>query len=196
MYRLQSFLIWIVLLTIVGTALIAAATSPLLAWRNPVYIAAGFAGVLALVLLLLQPLLAGAYLPGFSRSASKRFHRWVGACLFIFVIVHVAGLWVTSPPDVIDALTFTSAVQFSIWGVLAMWCVFATTALAIFRLKRGMKPKLWRTAHKSFALIIAGCTIAHAMMIDGTMEYWSKLVLCIAVVVATAAVIANFKLNK
>jgi len=196
MRQLSSLLIWILLLGIISTAFVKAASSPLLEWRETVYIIAGFAGVIAMVLLLLQPMLAGAYLPGILRSSSLHFHRWVGGCLLACVIIHVAGLWFTSPPDVIDALTFTSPTPFSIWGVAAMWCVFATTTIAVYRIKRGMKPKRWRVAHKSFALLIAGCSIAHAMLIDGTMEFWSKLVLCAAVAVSTIAVIANVRFKK
>ena len=41
-------LIWSALATGIVVPIIAAATSPLLAWRDPVYIAAGFAGIVAL----------------------------------------------------------------------------------------------------------------------------------------------------
>ena len=110
-----------------------AATSPLLAWRDPVYIAACLAGVVAMALVLVQPLLAGGYLPGLTLSRGRRVHRWVGLLLVAAVVVHVAGLWLTSPPDVIDALLFTSPTPFSAWGVVAMWAVFAAALLAAAR---------------------------------------------------------------
>ena len=43
-----------------------AMTSDLLQWRGTVYILAGLAGIFALGLLLVQPLLIARYLPGFS----------------------------------------------------------------------------------------------------------------------------------
>ncbi|MEL7174650.1 MAG: hypothetical protein AAFN05_17005, partial [Pseudomonadota bacterium] len=67
----RAILIWAVLAAALIVPVAVAATSPLLAWREPVYIAAGFAGVVTLGLLLLQPLLAGGYLPG----VSTRFAR-------------------------------------------------------------------------------------------------------------------------
>ena len=60
--------IWATLIAALAVPLIAAAGSPYLAWRDPAYILAGFAGVLSLGLLLLQPLLAGRYLAGPVRS--------------------------------------------------------------------------------------------------------------------------------
>ena len=59
-------LIWVALAAAICVPLAAAATSPLLAWRNPVYILAGFAGIIALGFMLVQPLLIGGYLPGLS----------------------------------------------------------------------------------------------------------------------------------
>lgn len=52
-----------------------AATSDYLAWRDPVYVAAGLAGVVALRLLLVQPLLACGWLHGISLLRGRRIHR-------------------------------------------------------------------------------------------------------------------------
>ena len=82
---------------------------------------------------LFQPLLAGGILSGLSARLGRGVHRWVGAALVGAVVVHVGGLWVTTPPDVIDALTFTAPTWFSVWGVLAMWGVFATACVAVLR---------------------------------------------------------------
>ncbi|WP_375573420.1 hypothetical protein ABWH93_09110 [Seohaeicola saemankumensis] len=54
----RSLLIWAALGLTIAAPLAIAATSPLLAWRQPVYIIAGFAGVVGMALILLQPLLA------------------------------------------------------------------------------------------------------------------------------------------
>ena len=48
--------------------------------------------------------LVGGYLPDLSARRSRHLHRWVGGLLVACVVLHVVGLWITSPPDVIDAL--------------------------------------------------------------------------------------------
>lgn len=121
----RALLIW----TGLGLALVLpltfAAMSEYLAWRDPVYIAAGLAGVVALCLVLVQPLLARGWLPGLYLARGRRVHRAVGLFLVTAVVVHVAGLWITSPPDIIDALLLRSPTPFSLWGVGAMWALFA-----------------------------------------------------------------------
>ena len=62
----RNTLIWAAVVTAVVVPIAAAAASPLLAWRDPVYVMAGFAGIIAMALLLVQPLLAGGELPGLS----------------------------------------------------------------------------------------------------------------------------------
>ncbi|MEO0831377.1 MAG: ferric reductase, partial [Pseudomonadota bacterium] len=52
MRRARAIGIWAALALAVLIPAVAAAMSPLLAWRDPVYIASGFAGILALALLL------------------------------------------------------------------------------------------------------------------------------------------------
>lgn len=192
--RLRAILIWVALAAIVLVPIAAAAQSPLLQWRQPVYIAAGFAGVLALVLLVVQPLLAGGYLPGLSAMRGRVLHRWTGTILVLVVIVHVAGLWITSPPDVIDALLFRSPTPFSVWGVLAMWAVFLSALLALFRRKLRLRPRTWRLAHTAFALVIVAGTVIHALLIEGTMETTSKVVLCGVAVMAFLKVVADLRL--
>lgn len=189
-------LIWIPVIAATAIPIGAAVTSPLLQWREPIYIAAGLAGVVALILLLYQPLLAGEYLPGPGRIHSRNLHRFSGALLLILIVLHVGGLWVTSPPDVIDALLFTSPTPFSAWGVIAMWAVFATAALTLFRRQLKLRPTLWRLCHKALAIIIVGGTVIHAMLIEGTMEVFSKAVLCGMVMVSTLAVIVTTSMKK
>ncbi len=186
-------LIWATLTTAIVVPIALAAASPLLAWREPIYIAAGFAGVLAMALLLLQPLLTGGYLPGLSPSQGKRVHRWVGGLLVAAVIVHVAALWITSPPDVVDALLFNSPTPFSAWGVIAMWAVFAAALLAAFRRRMRLKPRTWRLAHTSLAVVIIVGSVVHAVLIEGTMEPVSKVILCALVIAATAKVLVDLR---
>lgn len=187
--RLRSVLIWGALATALAVPVAVAATSPLLAWREPVYIVAGLAGVLGLGLLLVQPLLAGGHLPGLRLRRARRLHAWVGAGLVAAVTVHVAGLWLTSPPDVIDALLFQSPTAFSVWGVVAMWAVFASALLAALRGR--LRPKAWRLGHLALAAVIVVGSVVHALLIDGTMGQVSKAALCALVVVAAAKVMVD-----
>ncbi|MEL7100360.1 MAG: ferric reductase-like transmembrane domain-containing protein [Pseudomonadota bacterium] len=181
---MKSAVVWAILGAALLIPLVLAAGSPLLQYRQPIYIAAGLAGVAAMGLLLLQPLLALGALPGLPPRQSRRLHRATGLALVMLILAHVAGLWVTSPPDVIDALTFASPTPFSNWGVIAMWAAFAAAALAAQR--RRLRPKIWRRAHLALAATVAAGTAAHALLIDGTMETASKLALAALVLVATA----------
>jgi predicted ferric reductase len=166
----RAMLIWVALAAAVLIPLGAAAASPLLAWRDPVYIAAGFAGIVALALLLVQPLLAAGLLPGLDLAASRRVHRWTGGLLLAAILLHVAGLWITSPPDMIDALTFTSPTPFSAWGVVAMWALFATATLAALRRRLRLRWRTWRLGHTGLAVVIVAGSVVHALLIEGTME--------------------------
>ena len=192
MTRAGSALAWAALAAALIVPAAVAATSPLLAWRDPVYVAAGFAGVAALALLLLQPLLAGGYLPGLRLRLRRRLHAWVGAGVAVAVALHVAGLWLTSPPDVVDALLFDSPTPFSAWGVVAMWAVFATALLALLRGR--LRPLVWRLCHVAFAAVIVVGSVVHAMLIDGTMGTLSKAALCALVVVAAAKLAHDLRL--
>jgi predicted ferric reductase len=185
-------LIWAALATAVCVPIAAAVASPLLAWRGPLYITAGFAGILALGLMLVQPLLAGGTLPGLSAYRGRRAHRWIGGALVVAVAVHVAGLWITSPPDMIDALTFTSPTPFSPFGVIAMWAIFAVALLALLR--RRLRLRTFRIAHMSLAVVIVVATVVHGMLVEGTMETISKAALCALVLAAAVKVMADLRL--
>ncbi|MFX0540693.1 ferric reductase-like transmembrane domain-containing protein [Roseovarius sp. S4756] len=189
----RKALVWGALCIAIAAPLALAAISPLLAWRQPIYIAAGFAGVIALALLLLQPLLAGGYLPGLTVFRERRIHRWIGVSLLAAVLVHVIGLWITSPPDVIDALLFTSPTPFSDWDVIAMWALFATAVLAALRKRLGLRWRIWRGAHGALAVVIVLGSVVHAMLIDGTMEVISKTALCALVIIATAKTLTDLR---
>jgi len=181
----RAILIWAALAVAVAAPVAVAAQSPLLAWRDPVYIAAGFAGVAAMALVLVQPLLAGGYLPGLPMRRGRLVHRWVGGALVAAVAAHVAGLWLTSPPDVIDTLLFVSPTPFSDWGVIAMWAIFASALLAALRRRLRIRPKHWRIGHTTLAVVIVVGSVVHAMLIEGTMGTWSKAALCTLVLSAT-----------
>src|SRR3954462_1925961 len=170
-------LIWALLAAAVFVPIAAAAARPLLAWRDWVYILAGFAGIMALGLMLVQPLLIAGYLPGPSAYRGRRAHHWIGGALVVMMVVHVGGLWITSPPDMIDALTFTAPTPFSPFGVIAMWAIFAVALLAVFRRRLGLRR--WRIAHMVLAAIIVVGTVLHGMLIEGAMETVSKAALCV-----------------
>lgn len=187
--RLNSALLtWAVLALAILVPLAFAATSEYLAWRSPVYIAAGFAGIVALCLTLVQPLLVRGWLPGLHSLRGRRVHRVVGVVLVGAVIAHVAGLWITSPPDIEDALLLRSPTPFSVWGVTAMWALFAAALLAFLR--RRISPLAWRFGHTSLVGIAVLGGVVHAMLIEGTMETVSKAVLCCLVIAATVAAVA------
>lgn len=194
MSALRKILVWLALAVAIVVPIAAASTSPLLEWRDPVYIVAGFAGVIAMALLLIQPLLAGGLLPDLPAQRGRRLHGWIGGLLVAAVLIHVAGLWITSPPDVIDALLFASPTPFSAWGVIAMWAIFATALLATLRRRLRLKPLVWRRAHTALAAVIVAGSVAHALLIEGTMQTLSKIALSALVVAVTVKVVIDLRI--
>jgi MYXO-CTERM domain-containing protein len=184
----RPILVWSLLAAALGIPLVVAAFSPLLAWRGPVYIIAGFAGINALGLLLVQPLLIAGVLPGLEGRPGRRVHLWTGAALIALVVIHVGGLWIVSPPDMLDALTFTSPTPFSPFGVVAMWALFAVGVLVALR--RRLSPRVWRRIHMALAAVIVIGVVVHAWLIEGAMETVTKGVLCAVVVAAAIRVMA------
>ena len=187
-------LFWAVLAVAIGVPIAVAMASPLLAYRGPVYILAGLAGIIALGLMLVQPVLIAGYVPGLSAYRARRVHQWIGGALVVAVVIHVAGLWYTSPPDMIDALTFTSPTPFSPFGVIAMWAIFAVAVLALLRRRLGLR--VWRIAHMSLAAVIVVGSVVHAMLIEGAMETITKAALCALVVAAAGKVIADLWVRR
>ncbi|MET4211431.1 ferric reductase-like transmembrane domain-containing protein [Bradyrhizobium sp. LA2.1] len=181
----RVILIWVALALAIGVPIAAAAGSEQLAWRGPLYIMAGFAGIVALGLVLVQPLLIGGYLPGFPAYRGRRAHHWIGGALVAAIVIHVVGLWITSPPDMIDALTFSSPTPFSPFGVTAMWAIFAVALLAALRRRLGLRPRTWRFIHMPLAIVIVAGSVVHCLLIEGTMETISKAALCALVLAAT-----------
>jgi len=183
--RARTILIWAALAVVIGVPIAFAAGSEQLAWRGPVYILAGFAGIVALGLVLLQPLLIGGYLPGFAAYRGRRAHHWIGGALVAMIVIHVAGLWITSPPDMIDALTYQSPTPFSPFGVTAMWAIFAVALIAVLRRRLGLRPRTWRFIHMPLAVVIVVGSVVHCLLIEGTMETITKAALCALVLAAT-----------
>jgi predicted ferric reductase len=146
--------------------------------------------MIALGLVLVQPLLIGGYLPGLAGYRGRRAHHWIGGALVVAVVIHVAGLWITSPPDMIDALLLTSPTPFSPFGVIAMWAIFAVALLAALHRRLGLRT--WRIAHLSLAVVIVVGSVVHVMLVEGTMETISKAALCALVLAATIKVIPGY----
>ena len=190
----RTVLIWAVLAAAIGVPIALAATSPYLQWRDAIYIAASFAGIIGLGLLLVQPLLIAGYLPGLSAFRARRVHHWIGGALVLAIVIHVAGLWITSPPDMLDALLFRSPTLFSPFGVVAMWAIFVTALLALIRRRLGLRT--WRITHMSLAAVIVGGSVVHGMLIEGTMETMSKAALCALVIAATIKVMVDLLPRK
>ena len=184
-------MIWAAFAAAICVPIAAATMSPQLEWRGPVYILAGFAGMIALGVMLVQPLLIGGYLPGLPARIGRRIHHWTGGALVVAVVIHVAGLWITSPPDMIDALTYTSPTPFSPFGVTAMWAIFAVALLATFR--RRLRLRTWRIAHTLLAIVIVAGSVVHAILIEGTMETFTKAALCALVLAATIKVMTELR---
>ena len=186
-------LIWVALASAIGVPIVAAAGSEQLAWRGPLYVVAGFAGIVALGLVLVQPLLIGGYLPGLPAYRGRRAHHWIGGTLVAAIVIHVVGLWITSPPDMIDALTFSSPTPFSPFGVTAMWAIFAVALLAALRRRLGLRPRTWRFIHMPLAIVIVAGSVVHCLLIEGTMETISKAALCALVLAATVKVMIDLQ---
>lgn len=186
--------VWALVAVVVGGALVLAALSPLQAFRTAPYMAASLAGVLSLGLLLLQPMLAAGYLPGISAARARRWHNRAGMVLVAAVLVHIAGLYIASPDDALDALLLRAPTAFSIWGVTAMWGVVVTAVLVALR--RRIRPALWRVVHNGLALVVVIGTAVHAIEIEGTMSPVWKLLLCGAAVAASVVAVVHVRVAR
>ena len=184
MKRLYVILIWTALILALGLPIGIAATSPFLAWRTPIYIAGCFAGIFALTLLLIQPLLAMRVILGLRPRLARQLHVVLGAALVFSVIAHVGLLWITSPPDIIDALLFRSPTPFAPWGVVAMWAVISSALIAAFRRILRRNGVNWIMLHIALAMIVVVGTVIHATLIEGLMEKISKIALCALILLA------------
>ncbi|MEO0496488.1 MAG: hypothetical protein AAF141_03840 [Pseudomonadota bacterium] len=114
----------------------------------------------------------------------RHLHPRLGGLLVILVIIHVGALWLTSPPDVIDALLFTSPTPFSAWGVVAMWATFAAALIVFFRRKMGLRWAPARRVHLALTTLVVAGTVVHAWLIEGLMEPITKAILSGLVVLA------------
>jgi hypothetical protein len=185
--------IWLALALATLAPIAIAATSPFLAARSPAYIIGGFAGITALSILLIQPLLAAKALP-LHPAKARRVHRTLGAALVILTALHIAGLYLTSPPDTLDALLLRSPTPFSVYGVIALGAVLATALLMALRTRL---PRLgWAIAHNVLAIVIVIATAVHAVQIQGAMGTASKWIICGLTIITTVTVIFRIRILK
>lgn len=173
-----------------------AAFSPYLTSRTLPYIVGGFAGIVGLSLLFLQPLLPAGYLAGSEGPTGRRWHRLLGVSIVVAVVLHVGGLYLASPPDTIDALLLVSPTPFSIYGVTAMWSLVLTGILVALRSRMRLRQSVWRLIHNGLAAIVVVSTVIHALQIEGAMELVSKWMLCMAVMAATGLALLDLRFMR
>lgn len=187
MLRQSRWLLWVVSACILVVPLALAIASPLQAGRAFSYVVGAVAGVLALSLLFVQPLLAAGFLPGIRLSRERRWHRWLGVVLLAAVALHIIGLYLASPDDMLDALLLVAPTPFSLYGVIALIAVFLTGLSAAVRPRFRSAMHHWNRLHWTLTAIVVGATVVHAWMIEGTMQSLSKTITCVSVVLATVA---------
>jgi predicted ferric reductase len=186
-----ALLVWCGIAACIFIPVGIATTDPVLASRDGFWIVGGMAGVVALAILLLQPLLAWGGLPGPSRTTTRRWHRLVGTTIVVLVGLHVGALYLSSPQDMIDALMLTAPTPFSVFGVIGLGGVLLTVVLVAMRSRTGLRYASWRIVHNGLALIIVLSSIAHALLIEGAMGPLSKAALCVFMLVATGFVLVR-----
>lgn len=179
------YLSWALLFFVVVGPVIVAASSPLQNSREIIYVVGGLAGVVALSLLLVQPLLAIGYLKGVNPIKQRRWHKASGTLLIMSVGLHIGALYMTSPDDMTDALLLRSATPFSVYGVIALWAVVLIGVLVAFRRRLKISVDRWRSVHVVITAIVVITSIVHALWVLGTMGTVSKWVLCVTILIAT-----------
>lgn len=181
----STLLSWVLLFFVVAVPVLVAALSPLQKSREVIYVVGGLSGVVALTLLLVQPLLVIGYLNGVSLTRQRRWHLWSGALLVFSVALHISALYITSPDDITDALLLRSATPFSVYGVIGSWGVVLIVILVVLRARIKIPAKLWKAIHAIFAAIVVVASVVHALWIQGAMGTASKWVLCGTILIAT-----------
>lgn len=162
--------------------LLLSALSPLQTTRDVLWITGSLAGVASMSLLFLQPLWLLA--SSFTRyTRARHWHRWGGVAIVAAVLLHVGALYVTSPPDVLDALLFVSPTPFSVYGVTGLIAVLLLAVLSAWRMAGGRNTARWRMAHGMLGMVVVVLGGVHAWLIDGTMSPASKLILALAALV-------------
>ncbi len=188
-------LCWFLAGCLIVVPVVIAALNPLQMSRGTSYVVGGLAGVVALSLFLVQPLLAAGFLPGMTLSRQRQWHRWVGASIITLIAMHVVGLYVTSPADIRDALLLQAPTSFSVYGVIALWASALTVLLVVLRGRMIRRGQVWKLSHQIVAAITIAASVIHALQIQGAMGNSSKWVISVAVLCVTAYVILTPLIN-
>ena len=111
----RVILIWASLAAAICVPIAAAAASPLLKWRDAIYIVAGFAGIVALGLLLVQP---------FRRRLGLRTFRMAHMSLAVVIVVGsvIHGMLVEGTMETMSKATLCALVLVAATKVMAdLW---------------------------------------------------------------------------
>jgi hypothetical protein len=189
--RLQLSFGSVVLATLVMLPTLLAALSSLQVGRAPLWVLGTLAGILALSLLVVQVLLPTGWLNALVDKQNLRWHRILGVTITGLVITHIIGLYLYSPDDIGDALIL-AAPTYSRLGVLSAWCLLLSVMLAFARHKLHLADSDWQTLHSAFAVAIVGTAIAHAMLLQGTLDGFAEGLLCGSAGVAVLMAIAHW----
>jgi predicted ferric reductase len=193
---ITSVLVWCLLAACILFPVGIAAANPLQANRDALWIVGGMAGIVALALFLVQPLLAAGYLPGPSVLAERRWHRWLGTMIVVTVGLHIGGLYLSSPEDITDALLLVAPTPFSVYGVIGLCGVVLTAILVAVKSSAGLRYASWRILHNALAVVVVVSSIVHALLIEGAMGAVSKLILCGLILAATIFVLFRVHVTK
>ncbi len=176
---------WIIVAVIAAVPVVAAAASPLQKGRELLWVIGGMAGVVAMSLLFVQPLFKAAVPTLLGARGAMRWHRICGVAIVAMVALHIGALYAYSPDDITDALLLEAPTRFSLYGVISMWCLVLTALLAAARRVLWLDYQLWRITHSVLAVAIVASGAVHAIQIEGAMEDYSKLVICVAALAVT-----------
>ncbi len=172
--------------------IVLAVMSPLHQGRSAPYVVGALAGVVLLSLLLTQPLLAIGFNLNTSLACARKWHQWLGGAIVVLIALHIGGLYLASPMDMLDALTLAAPTPFSLYGVIGLWA----SVLIVFSLliRKRTKPMRWNTIHNVLALLVVVPGVVHALLIEGSMEVRTKWILCIVIVLASTLVSVKLRI--
>lgn len=77
-----------------------------------------------------------------------------------------------------------------------MWACFAAALLVLLRRKLRLRWARWRIGHVGLVSVAVAGTVTHALLIEGTMETYSKIVLCIFAAVALVKGLATLRAGR
>lgn len=192
----RGWLAWLGVAGAMTVPVALAVASPYLAYRNPAYILGGFAGIVCLALLLIQPLLAAGYLPGLSPVQARRWHRRAGVGDRA-VRGDPCRRPVRDQPARHDRRAVAGRAD-PVLGLRGGGDVEPLPGRRLVPLRRRTRlgPRGWSLLHNLLALVVVVATALHAVQIEGAMEPVSKTALCGLVLIATAAALIDVRLLR